>query len=299
MRRWIWLVVVLLVSVVAFGTIGFYLFEPTIHGNLLDAFYFTITTMMTVGFGDFVPTTNLTRLIAIIVVVGGFTTALTALQTFFDLFLKKDLRKELGLPERRTRMKNHIIICGYGNVGKQIYENVKSRKDEFVFIETDEQKVADLVELGVPVIRGDAGDEDVLIRANIAQAKTIIATLTDPKNIIVSIMAKMLNPNVFVVSEVEDMRNATVLKKAGADEVVHCHEMGARVMLSKARRVVVDPVCGAEVDTTRAKLSVEFAGEKVYFDSEECMRAFQRSPDRFMEMKRVVDATCELREPSS
>ncbi len=299
MRRWLLFVVLLLVSVVAFGTFGFALAEPTVHGNLWNAFYFTVETMFTVGYGDYIPTTMLSRVVAIIVVVGGVTTAVTALQTFFDLIVKKDLRRELGLPERRTRMKNHIIICGYGNVGKQIYENIRSKNDQFLFIETDEQKVADLVELGVPVIRGDAGDEDVLIRANIAQAKTIIATLTDPKNIIISIMAKMLNPNVFVVSEVEDMRNATVLKKAGADEVVHCHEMGARVMLSKARRVVVDPVCGAEVDTTISKLSVDFAGEKFYFDSEECVRAFQRSPERFMEMKRVVDATCGLREPSA
>ena len=60
-------------------------------------------------------------------------------------------------------MKDHIIICGYGNVGRQVYEQLKSKDEKFVFIERDEKKVGDLVDAGVAVIEGDAGDEDVLL----------------------------------------------------------------------------------------------------------------------------------------
>jgi voltage-gated potassium channel len=286
--------IVLLAIITSLGTVGFLLVEPTTK-DPFEAFYFTVVTMFTVGYGDFVPTTTISRLLAMIVVVGGVTAAVAALQSIFDLVVTKDIRRELGLPERRTKMKDHIIICGYGNVGQRIVEQLKGKSETFLFIESDPQKIADLVDKHIPVIQGDAGDKDVLTRANVKEAKTMILTLRDSSNIIVAIMAKMLNPNIFIVSEVEDMRNLTVLKKAGADEVVHCHEMGARTMVSKARKIVIDTVCGAEVDPRRAPFSTDFKGAKYYFDSQECMDAFAKNPDRFMEMQRVVEATCSVR----
>jgi len=285
---------VLLAVITTLGTVGFLLVEPTITGPF-EAFYFTIVTMFTVGYGDFVPTTTISRMLALIVVVGGVTAAVTVLQSIFDLVVTKDIRRELGLPERRTKMKDHIIICGYGNVGQRIYEQLKGKNEEFLFIESDSQKIAELVDKRVSVIQGNAGDEDVLERANVKEAKTLILTLRDSDNIIVTIMAKMLNPKVFIVSEVEDMRNLNVIKKAGADEVVHCHEMGARTMVSKARKIVIDPVCGAEVDPRKATFTTDFNGMKYHFDSQECMDAFAKNPGRFMEMQRVVEATCAVR----
>jgi len=285
---------VLLAVIIMLGTVGFLLAEPTITSPF-EAFYFTIVTMFTVGYGDFVPTTTISRMLALIVVVGGVTAAVTVLQSIFDLVVTKDIRRELGLPERRTKMKDHIIICGYGNVGQRIYEQLKGKNEAFLFIESDPQKIAELMDKRVSVIQGNAGDEDVLERANVKEAKTLILTLRDSDNIIVTIMAKMLNPKVFIVSEVEDMRNVNVIKKAGADEVVHCHEMGARTMVSKARKIVIDPVCGAEVDPRKATFSADFNGAKYYFDSQECKDAFVKNPDRFMEMQRVVEATCAVR----
>jgi voltage-gated potassium channel len=292
MRRRLWFSLLLLIAVLAFGTFGFMFGEPNVHGNIFTSFYFTLETMFTVGYGDIIPTTDISRAIAVIVIVGGVTAAVTTVQSFFDLAMTKDLRRSLGLPERRTKMKDHYIICGFGNVGRLVYDQLKLKGESFVVIERDRDKVEDLVEQGIPVISGDASDEAVLARANIKEARTLITTLPDSSNIIVSIQAKMMNPNLFVVSEVEDFRNTVVLKRAGADEIVHCHEMGARVMVSKARRVVIDPVCGTEVDPIGAQFNKEFQGEKFYFDSKECAEAFERSPARFMEMKRIVDATC-------
>ncbi len=285
---------ILLLALIVLGTTGFLLVEPTVKGPF-EAFYFTIVTMFTVGYGDIVPTTAISKVLSLVIMVGGVTAAFTALPSLFDLFIKRDIRRELGLPERRTKMKDHIIICGYGNVGQRIFEQLKDKNEAFLFIESDPQKVADLVDKRVPVIQGDAGDEDVLVRANVKEAKTLILTLRDSNNIIVAIMAKMLSPKIFIVSEVEDMRNVTVLKKAGADEVVHCHEMGARTMVSKARKKVIDPVCGAEVDPRTSPFSAEFNGTVFYFDSHECKDAFGKNPDRFTEMQRVVEATCAVR----
>jgi voltage-gated potassium channel len=196
----------------------------------------------------------------------------------------------LGLPSRRIRMKNHIILCGYGNVGQQIYQKLKERKEEFIIIESDTNRVAYLVDNNIPVISGDASSNDTLLRANIMEAKAMILTMHDPTNIMVVIAAKRVNPSIYIVSEVEDNRNQGVLEKLGADAVVHCFEMGARVMVSKARRTIMDPVCGTEVTPTTAKFTWEHEGNMYYFDSKECKEAFEKNPSRFVEMAGLVEA---------
>jgi voltage-gated potassium channel len=296
MKRTLLISLLLFVGVTIFGTVGFALTEPTVH-DAWESLYFTVVTMFTVGYGDIVPTTPISRLVAIVVVIGGVTAAITFLQSLFDLFLSADLRRDLGLPQRRTKMKDHIVICGYGNVGRQVYQMLKAKNEKFVIIELDQAKVADLVDKGLPVIQGDVLDEDVLQRANVEHAKAIIATTRDSTNIIVAINAKMLNPSIYVVSEVEDVRNIPALKKAGADEIVDCHEMGARIMVSKARKIVIDPVCGAEVNPQLTNYTANHEGAKYYFDSRECQTAFEKNPERFKELKRVVDATCGIEGP--
>lgn len=283
-----------LCAVLIIGTVGFTLSEPTVD-NPLEALYFTIVTMTTVGYGDIVPTTAASRVIASIVMLGGIGAGIIALQSIFDTVVSKSVREELGLPERRTRMKDHYIICGFGNVGRQIAEQLSEKGEKFIVIEKNKEKVAAMVEGGIPVIEGDAVYEEVLKRANVENAKSLLATMTDMTNVMVVLTAKMLNPNLHVVSEVEDYRNAAKLKKAGADEVVHCHEMGARVMVCKARRLVLDPVCGSEIDPTRAVLSYNYDNETYYFCSEECLEAFKKNPVRFIELQRTLDTTCKIK----
>lgn len=288
-QRWFLFSIVLLVTVPIVGTIAFLLTEPTVD-TIWEAFYFTIVTMFTVGYGDVYPTTTTSQVVAVFIIVGGVTAAISTLQTFFNILVSRDIRQELGLPARRIKMKNHIILCGYGNVGQQILQKLVERKENFAIIENDPSRVAHLVENNVPVISGDAAANDTLLRANIMEAKAMILTMHDPTNIMVVIAAKRANPDIFIVSEVEDNRNQEVLKKLGADVIVHCFEMGARVMVSKARRTIMDPVCGAEVTTAIAKYTWEYEGQKYYFDSKECMQAFEKNPSRFVELVGLTEA---------
>ncbi|MEI6795428.1 MAG: NAD-binding protein, partial [Methanomassiliicoccales archaeon] len=246
MKR-IYIAISVLLFFVVFGTVGFYLAEPGV-GGLFESFYFTIVTIMTVGYGDIAPTTTAARVVAIIVIIGGVGTGVYVLQTIFELTISKRLRIELGLPSRRTRMKDHYIICGYGRVGRQVMAQLNKKGDRFIFIEEDKDKVEEMVEQGVPVIHGNAAEEEPLIRANVKDAKCIIATMRDPMNMVSVITAKMLNPNTYAVAEVEEEANTEKLKRVGADATVNCHQTGARIMVNQARRVRTDPVCGQEIN---------------------------------------------------
>lgn len=284
-------------GVLAFGTVTFMFVEPTVHEDPLLSFYFTMTTVFTVGYGDIIPTTGLSRLMAIIVMVLGIGAGVSTVQILFDLAIKRDLRKELGLPERRIRMKDHYIICGYGNVGREVMEQLVKKGEKFLVIENDRTKVENLVEMGVPVVSGDAESESVLEKANIGSAKGLIATLRDSQNVVVVLTAKVLNPKIYVVSEVEDHNNEGKLKRVGADAIINCHQMGARLMVGKARHVTVDPVCGQEISGPDSMFVFNYSGEPYHFCSKECMEAFKLNPDRFKELRSVLNDTCGMGAP--
>jgi voltage-gated potassium channel len=274
-----------------FGTIGFLLTEPGVH-SLFESFYFTVVTIMTVGYGDISPSTTAARAVAIIVIIGGVGTGVYVLQTIFELTISKRLRVELGLPSRRTRMKDHYIICGYGRVGRQVMLQLNKKGERFIFIEDDKDKVEEMVEQGIPVIQGDAAEEEPLIRANVKEAKCLIATMRDPQNMVTVITAKMMNPGIYAVSEVEEEPNTEKLKRVGADATVNCHQTGARIMVNQARRVRTDPVCGQEVNGKQDFVQ-EHNGQKYIFCSKECMEAFKRKPECFID-SRLSEEICVL-----
>ena len=279
-------------GVLVFGTIAFVFVEPSVHRDPLVSLYFTITTVFTVGYGDIIPTTGVSRLVAVVVMVLGIAAGVSTLQSLFDLAIKRDLRKELGLPERRIRMKDHYIICGYGNVGREVLDQLVKKGEKFLVIENDRSKVEAMVEHGIPVISGDAESEEVLERANIMTAKGLITTMKDSQNMIVVLTAKTLNPKIYVVSEVEDPSNDGKLKRVGADSIVNCHEMGARLMVGRARHVTIDPVCGQEISGLDSKFEFVYQEGTYHFCSKECMEAFKLNPDRFKELRNVLNDTC-------
>ncbi|HUV23934.1 MAG TPA: NAD-binding protein [Methanomassiliicoccales archaeon] len=283
----------LILGFLIFGTVGFLLTEDTVT-NVFDSIYFTVVTMTTVGYGDLVPTSGASRVVASIVMIGGIASVLWAIQSVFDLAVSRGIREELGLPEKKTKLKGHYIIVGYGNVGKQTVSQLRAKNEKFIVIENDPAKIEAAVGVNIPIIEGDASEDSVLQRANIADAKGIVTTLTDAMNVIVVISAKMLNPDIQAVTKVEEYRNVAKLKKAGADEIVDCTEMGARVIVIKVRNVAIDPVCGEEVSIRDTPYVHEHGGETYYFHSAECMEKFIEDPKRYIIMKKALEATCGL-----
>jgi voltage-gated potassium channel len=292
MNRRLYYSLAIFIGVLVFGTVAFVFVEPSVHGDPLVSLYFTLTTVFTVGYGDIIPTTGLSRFMAVLVMIMGIAAGLSTVQSLFDLAIKRDLRKELGLPERRIRMKDHYIICGYGNVGREVMEQLVKKGEKFLVIENDRTKVENLVDMGIPVVSGDAESEDVQERANIKSARGLIATMKDPQNMIVVLTAKSLNPKVYVVSEVEDHNNEGKLRMVGADAIINCHQMGARLMVGKVRHVTVDPVCGQEISALSSKFDFTYQGEVYRFCSRECMEAFKLNPDRFKELRNILNDTC-------
>ena len=265
MRRTLVLSLSALWAVVLGGFFGFLITEDYWR-RPFDALYLTVLTITTVGYGDLVPVTAEGKVVAVIVSIGGIAAGISTLQAVFNLVISSNLRAELGLPERRTKMKDHYIICGHGNVGREVAERLKGKKERYVVVEKDPEKVLAMVDEGIEVIRGDAEDEEVLMKA--------------PQNLVAVLTARTMNPDMFIISEVEDDKNEPKLRKVGANATVNCYRMGARMMVGRARRVESDPVCGADLNGLTL-FEAEHDGRAYRFCSSECRDAFKAHPERF------------------
>ena len=120
-----------------------------------------------------------------------------------------------------SKLKDHYIICGYGQVGRTIVDQLLKMEIPFVLIEINESLCNELLKEGINVIRGDARRRSVLREAGIERAKFICPVIdNDADNLYITITAKMLNPNIKVIARAGKLRYADALKGAGADEVV-------------------------------------------------------------------------------
>jgi voltage-gated potassium channel len=290
MRRTLGYSIIALLVVVLGGFLGFLITED-FWSRPFDALYLTIVTMTTVGFGDVVPVTTAGKVVAMVVAISGIAVGISTMQIIFNMIISKNLRSELGIPERRVRMKDHFIICGYGNVGREVAARLNAKGESYVVIEQDPSRVQDLVEGGVPVVRGDAEDEETLRKAGIMDAKGLIAAMKDPPNMVTVITARSMCPDLLIISEVEDDRNEQKLRRVGANVIVNCYRMGAQIMVGRSGRKDRDPVCGFEMNGKK-HLEMKFEENTYHFCSEECMAAFQAHPERFVQWQKAMEDNC-------
>lgn len=200
------------------ATVSFHFLEDL---SWHDSVYFTIATLTTVGYGDITPTQPLTKMLTSIFIVSGVGAFLLFLGSVGESLLREKLEEVLGM-ERVEDMENHVILCGYGRVGRTIADELKEMKKRFVIIEEDEEKVKGIIEdSDYSVIHGDAKKEEMLEKARIKVAKALITTLgDDADNVFVIITAKALNPALRVISTATKDENRKKLRKIGAEEVI-------------------------------------------------------------------------------
>jgi len=225
----------MLFFVVIGGTFGFWFFENSVT-NLLDSFFFTLVTVTTIGYGNITPQTVAGKFLDIIVILLGVGTALITIQSVFEIILRKRIREVLRLPKGKINKKNHFIVCGYGKVGRAIVKKLQQKNVQFVVVENDPSKVKEMVHFNIPVIEGDSRQEEVLERAGVKIAKYLLATMDDSYNLFVTLTAKMINPSLKIISKIEEDTNEAKFRKAGVDEVVYCHDMGAQIMINVAQK---------------------------------------------------------------
>ncbi len=190
----------------------------------VSAFYFTIITVATIGYGDIIPVTSIQKLFVVTLVLGG----VGILAYTFGLIITvvtmaiEEITTGAKVKRMISKAKNHFVLCGHGRVGSAVFKELRKRNHKAIIIEKNRKIVETLWEdpeiLAIP---GDATDEKLLLDAGIKRARGIIITTgDDADNLFITLTAKDLNPDIWAVVRVGKSENVKRLQHAGADRVI-------------------------------------------------------------------------------
>jgi len=217
----------------AYGTVGTYALrdEFTNVRTLGDAFYYTLVTASTVGYGDLTPASQGARVFAMSVVVVGTASFAIAVGTLLGPLIEARFSHALG---RMTQaqlevLEDHILVLGYGDLTESVLDELGS--EEFVVVTADERQATELTDRGVQVLTADPTDEESLERANIREARAaLVATNDDAQDALVVLTVRDLNPDLPIIAAATDRENVTKLRNAGADTVISPAAIGGRLL---------------------------------------------------------------------
>ena len=229
--------VMALSATIAVGTIGYGLIERWPPG---DAFYMTIITVGTVGFGEVHPLSNAGRAFtAILILLSLFGISYTV-SVFTGLVVEGHLThhwERRRMEQRVARLKHHFILCGYGRVGRQIAADFRRERRPFVVIDVNQGSLEQATADGLTVIYGNATEDAVLRRAGVERAHGLItAVAQDADNIFVTLSAHALRPDMPIVARANYEDAVPKLRLAGATRVVSPYTMAGRQMAMLAVR---------------------------------------------------------------
>jgi voltage-gated potassium channel len=235
-------ILLLLLGVIIFGTVGYTLIEGW---PLLDSLYMTVITLSTVGFEEVRALSSAGRIFTIILVIFGVGGAAYTVSIIGRWLIEGEIRNIFGrrkMEKQLKDLKDHYIVCGYGRVGMQVCKEFSSRKVPLVVIDKNPEIVEALARQGMVVMEGDCTDDSVLEAAGIRKAKALISTVaSESENVFVSLSARQFNPQIFITARAESSSAEKKLLRAGADRVVLPHEIGGiRMALVTLRPDIVD-----------------------------------------------------------
>src|SRR5438128_8629536 len=214
---------VLLAIVIAFGVTGYALIE---RWSLFDAFFMTIITISTVGYGEVHPQSVAGRAFSSVLIVVGVGTMLFG----FGMF-----RRQRQMERTLQELRDHFIVCGYGRIGTEVVVEFDDHKVPYVIIDRTDEALARLHKEERLYLEGDAASEDILHRAGIDRARGLISAVdSDERAVYVVLAARALNPKLYIIARAGYPESIRRLELAGADRVISPYRMAGHLMAELA-----------------------------------------------------------------
>ncbi|HEY0614730.1 MAG TPA: NAD-binding protein [Candidatus Elarobacter sp.] len=227
----------LLFAVTVIGTVGYVAVE---RWGWFDAFFMTITTITTVGGGEPGPLDVPGKWWTVFVVAFGFGALTYTVLAGFGYIIEGHLGAEVALRRMRSRvgkLRDHFILCGYGRVGREIARDFTVESIPFVVIDINPDSLDRAAAEGLAVMHGNATDVATLKAAGIERARGLVTAVDhDADNIYVTLSARVLKPDLFIVARANAEDAEGKIRLAGANRVISPYRIGGRRMASLAMR---------------------------------------------------------------
>lgn len=238
------IVVLLVLSalLILFGTLGYVAIEQY---AILEALYMTIITLSTVGFTEVRPLSEQGRMFTMVLILMGAGFIAFNLAYFSQLVLDGnllELYRRRKLKKQLDQLNDHYIVCGYGQMGQIVVQELQRYDVPVVVVEKDEATVGKIAEKGIAHLEADATEEDSLIAAGITRARGLVAAVSrDTENVFIVLTARDLNKDALILARASTPGTDKRLLKAGADRVVAPFAIGAmRLAHNILRPTVID-----------------------------------------------------------
>ena len=224
------------------GTLGYITIE---EWSFFDSLYMAVITLTSVGYGEVHPLTTQGRVFTMGLLLTGvfslFFAATAAIRSIVDGELTGQLVRD-RMEKKLQSLTDHIIICGYGRMGRLVAHEFTQQAIPFVVIERDDHLFADFKADHGVALAGDATHDETLRRAGIDRAKTLVTlAASDADNLFITMSARLMSDRVFIVARAEDEGAEKKLMKAGASRVISPYMIGGqRVAQAVLRPSVVD-----------------------------------------------------------
>jgi voltage-gated potassium channel len=276
----------LLIFLFLFGALGYRITEGWDWG---DCLWMVLITITTIGFGEVEVLSSAGRLITFLIIGGGLFVVQLTLQRFIQLselgyFIKLE---QLRLRRLIRRMKNHVIICGYGRTGKEIADQLITEKISTIIIENDTSRKIEAEEKGFNVLLADATMDETLLIAGVKNCRSLVVTLpSDAANLYVVLSAKALNNNCRLIARAANEEAANKLKLAGADAVVSPYVAAGRTMAASALRPIavdfIDLLAGSDCEIEEFKLTENVDKIDIFNSQNENICNFSKSGEALL-----------------
>jgi voltage-gated potassium channel len=241
-RRFLLLALVPAILVVI-GTFGYWILEP--EYTLFDGLYMTVITLTTVGYEEVHRLGTPGRVFTILLLFGGVFSVFYAVGEIIRAVVSGELQtfyERRRMEHDLAHLKEHFIICGYGRMGKLVCREFSREGYSFVVIDRDEQMLRNFDMPHGLALPGDATSDAVLKHAGVERARAlVVVAASDADNLYITLSARLLNANLFIVVRAESDHAEEKLRRAGANRVVSPYAIGGfRVSQAVLRPAVVD-----------------------------------------------------------
>jgi voltage-gated potassium channel len=266
-RRYLVLIVIPAALMIG-GTAGYYFLDE--RYTLLDAIYMTVTTLTTVGYGEVhSPLKPSGRIFTIILLLVGVLTFFYTVTELVRLVISGEIQELLGrrrMERNLANLKNHMIICGYGRMGRHVCGEFSRRGMPFVIIDRRPEVLRNFELPNGFALEGDATSDAVLRHAGVERARALVTVAaSDADNLFITLSACLLNDKLFIVARAEGELAEEKLLRAGASRVVTPYAIGgAKVAMAVLRPAVVDFI---ELATGSEHLDLQIEETLIQFGS--------------------------------
>lgn len=249
-RRWVqrnvpprvWLALVIPALLLTVGTFGYRLIEGE-HWSHFDGFYMTAITLTTIGYGETHTLSNEGRLFTVVLAYSGIFTLAYFASELVRAVVTGELRQVIGrqwVDDQLAGLQGHLIVCGYGRMGKIVCAELERQKRRFVLIDRTTDALKELPYHYGLALPGDATTDELLRKAGVERAKALISVVgSDADNLYITLSARLLNPKLLIVARAEEEDAEVKLRKVGANKVISPYLAGGHRAVQAVLRPAV------------------------------------------------------------